>query len=176
PAGSRSAYGDSRFGEGCLLARRLVEAGVSFVEVYLGTWDTHDKRTADAAQELMTQVDLSMSALIGDLKQRGLLDSTLIIWMGEFGRTPHINNGGRDHYARAWSTVLAGGGIKGGQTIGKTDRDGASVTERPISVVDFMATVCQILGIDYTKKNETPSGRPIRLVDRDAKPITELLS
>jgi uncharacterized protein (DUF1501 family) len=96
--------------------------------------------------------------------------------MGEFGRTPGVNGkGGRDHYARAWTTVLAGAGIKGGQTIGKTDRDGASVTERPISVVDFMATVCQILGIDYTKKNDTPSGRPIRLVDRDAKPIMELL-
>jgi uncharacterized protein (DUF1501 family) len=175
PAESRSAYGDSRFGEGCLLARRLVEADIAFVEVYLGTWDTHDKRTADAAKDLMTQVDLSMSALIGDLKQRGLLDSTLIIWMGEFGRTPYINNGGRDHYARAWSTLLAGGGIKGGQVIGKTDRDGATVTERSISVVDFMATVCAILGIDYTKKNTTPTGRPIRLVDRGANPIKELL-
>jgi uncharacterized protein (DUF1501 family) len=95
--------------------------------------------------------------------------------MGEFGRTPQISKGGRDHYARAWSTLLAGGGIKGGQTIGKTDRDGASVTERPISVVDFMATVCQILGIDYTKKNTTPSGRPIRLVDKGANPIKDLL-
>jgi hypothetical protein len=174
-AEARAAYGDNQFGRGCLLARRLVEAGVSFIEVYQSNWDTHDERTAEQAKVRMTEVDLGMSALIGDLKQRGLLDSTLIIWMGEFGRTPHISKGGRDHYARAWSTLLAGGGIKGGQTIGKTDRDGATVTERPISVVDFMATVCQILGIDYTKKNTTPSGRPIRLVDRGANPIKELL-
>jgi uncharacterized protein (DUF1501 family) len=147
------------------------------VEISLPTWDTHDDKTADTAKGLMTQVDTGMAALIADLKNRGALDSTLIIWMGEFGRTPQVNGkGGRDHYARAWTTVLAGGGIKGGQAIGKTDRDGAAVTERPTSVVDFMATVCQILGIDYTKKNDTPSGRPIRLVDRDAKPITELLS
>ena len=125
---------------------------------------------------LMTQVDLGMSALISDLKRRGLLESTLMIWMGEFGRTPHVNDkGGRDHYSSAWSTLLVGGGIKGGQTIGKTDRDGAAVTERPISVVDFMATVCQVLGIDYTKKIETPGGRPIRLVDKGANPIKELL-
>jgi hypothetical protein len=177
PAGAREAYGDNAFGRGCLLARRLVEAGVVFVEVYLANWDSHEKKVADGVKELMPQVDLAMSALLADLRDRGLLDSTLIIWMGEFGRTPHVNqNGGRDHYARAWSTVLAGGGIKGGQVIGRTDRDGASVVDRPISVVDFMATVCRILGIDGTKKINTPSGRPIGIVDKGARPIAELLA
>ena len=176
PAAARAVYGETGFGRNCLLARRLVEAGVAFVEIVLPGWDTHEERAAEAAKGLMTQVDAGMAALIGDLKSRGLLDSTLIIWMGEFGRTPQTNGkGGRDHYARAWSTVLAGGGIKGGQTIGKTDRDGAAVTERPIPVADFMATVCQVLGIDFTKKNDTPNGRPIRLVDKGANPIKELL-
>src|SRR5262245_39644252 len=176
PASSRELYGASKFGQGCLLARRLVEAGVAFVEVYLPGWDTHDKRAADNALKLMTQVDDGMSALVGDLKERGLLDDTLVIWMGEFGRTPRINrNSGRDHWAKAWSTVLAGGGIKGGQVIGKTDRTGSTVTERPIGVKDFMASVCEILGIDYTKKINTSDGRPIRIVEVGEKPIKELI-
>jgi uncharacterized protein (DUF1501 family) len=124
----------------------------------------------------MDQVDAGMSALVSDLNERGLLDSTLVIWMGEFGRTPRINaNGGRDHHSRAWTTVLAGGGIKGGQVIGKTDPDGARVVERPITAVDFMATVCSILGIDGTKQINTPGGRPIAIVDRGGRPIRELL-
>jgi hypothetical protein len=176
PAASRKLYGESGFGQSCLLARRLVEAGVSFVEVYLGDWDTHDKRSSDTALGLMTQVDDGMSALLTDLKERGLLDTTLVIWMGEFGRTPKINNkGGRDHWSKGWSSVLAGGGIKGGQVIGRTDRNGAEVVERPISIKDFMASVCQVLGIDHTKKIETVGGRPIRIVDTGEKPITELL-
>jgi uncharacterized protein (DUF1501 family) len=149
---------------------------VPFVEVYLSNWDSHDKKVADGVKDLMAQVDGGMSALIGDLKRRGLLDSTLIIWMGEFGRTPRVNqNGGRDHYARAWSTLLAGGGVKGGQVVGRTDKDGAAVVDRPIAVTDFLATVCQVLGIDYTKQVLTPVGRPIRLVDKGANPIKELL-
>jgi hypothetical protein len=176
PASSRKPYGESKFGQGCLLARRLVEAGVAFVEVYLPGWDTHDKKTADGALKLMTQVDDGLSSLVGDLKERGLLDDTLVIWMGEFGRTPKINGkGGRDHWAKAWSTVLVGGGIKGGQAIGKTDRTGAAVTERPIGVKDFMATTCQILGIDYTRKIQTSEGRPIRIVEAGEKPIRELI-
>jgi hypothetical protein len=174
---TRAAYGDNGFGRRCLLARRLIEAGVPFVEVYLANWDSHEKKTADGVKELLPQVDQGMSALLGDLKDRGLLDNTLIIWMGEFGRTPRINhNGGRDHYARAWSTVLAGGGIRGGQVIGRTDKEAAAVVERPISVIDFMATVCRILRIDYTKKIMTPGGRPIGLVDRGANPIHELFA
>jgi hypothetical protein len=177
PPAARAAYGDSGFGRGCLLARRLVEAGVPFVEVYLANWDSHEKKTANGVKEMLPQVDAAMSVLLTDLRDRGLLDRTLVIWMGEFGRTPRVNqNGGRDHYARAWSTVLAGGGIRGGQVIGKTDPHGAAVVERPISVIDFMATVCRILGIDYTKKITTPGGRPIGLVDRGANPIQELFT
>ena len=179
PAASRKPYGTSKFGEGCLLARRLVEAGVSFVEVYLGDWDTHNKALSDAALGLMTQVDEGMSALVTDLKERGLLDTTLIIWMGEFGRTPRIglgkNVGGRDHWPKAWSSVLVGGGIKGGQTIGKTDPNGAEVIDRPIRIKDFMASVCQILGIDPTKKVFSPHGRPIRIVEAGENLIRELV-
>ena len=152
-----------------------MEAGVPFVEVYLSSWDGHSKAEADRAKGLMPLLDMGMATLLQDLKDRGLLDSTLIIWMGEFGRTPRLNrNAGRDHYARAWSTLLAGGGIKGGQVIGKTDTEGAAVVERPISVRDFMATVCRILGIDYSKKVATPNGRPIQLVDKGGRPIEEL--
>jgi hypothetical protein len=178
PSESKAAYGTGRFAQSCLLARRLVETGVSFVEVTLGGWDTHQDNF-NRVKNLSAQVDPALSALVTDLKQRGLLDSTLVIWMGEFGRTPRINTRGakpgRDHFPRAWSTVLVGGGIKGGQVIGKTDKDGASVTERPISALDFMATVCSVLGINYNKQNQTPIGRPIRIVDKGANPIKELL-
>ncbi len=178
PAEARAKYGSGRFADGCLLARRLIEVGVPFVEVTLGGWDTHQDNF-DRVKNLSGQVDPAMSTLISDLKDRGLLDSTLVIWMGEFGRTPKINargpKPGRDHYPRAWSSVMVGGGIKGGQVIGKTDKEGATVEERPISSLDFMATVCKILGIDYERKN-TANGRPIRIVDKGEKPITELYS
>ncbi|MBX9679022.1 MAG: DUF1501 domain-containing protein [Gemmataceae bacterium] len=178
PAASRAGYGTSKFGEGCLLARRLIEAGVSFVEVTLGGWDTHQDNF-DRVKNLSTQVDSGMSQLIKDLKDRGLLDTTLVIWMGEFGRTPRINargpKPGRDHYPRAWSAAMFGGGIKGGQVIGRTDAEAATVAERPISTLDFMATVCNIVGIDHNKQNHAPNGRPVRIVDRGSNPITQLL-
>jgi hypothetical protein len=178
PEKVKAAYGAGRFGEGCLLARRLVETGVTFVEVALGGWDTHQDNF-DRVKTLSRTVDPAMSALIRDLKERGLLDSTLVIWMGEFGRTPKINSRGakpgRDHYPKAWSSLVFGGGLKGGQVIGKTDAEGAAVTERPISALDFLATVCLALGIDPDKKNETPGGRPLRIVDKGHKAITELL-
>src|SRR5205823_7064289 len=140
------------------LARRLVETGVSFVEVTLGGWDTHQDNF-DRVKSLSGQVDPAISALVTDLKERGLLDSTLVIWMGEFGRTPKINargaKPGRDHYPRAWSTVLWGGGLKAGQVVGETDKEGATVTKRPTSGLDFLATVCTLLGINYTKSNQT---------------------
>ncbi len=176
PAAGRAAYGNTRFGDSCLLARRLVETGVTFVEVTLGGWDTH-QNNFERVKNLSAQVDPAISALVTDLKERGLLDSTLVIWMGEFGRTPKINargaQPGRDHYPRAWSSVMVGGGIKGGQVIGKTDKEGATVVERPISALDYMATVCKVLGIDHTKQNHA-NGRPIRVVDKGANPITEL--
>jgi hypothetical protein len=179
PASVRRAYGEGRFGEGCLLARRLIETDVSFVEVSLGGWDTHQDNF-DRVKRLSAQIDPAMSSLIWDLKERGLLDTTLIIWMGEFGRTPRINargaRPGRDHYPRAWSTVLMGGGIKAGQVVGKTDREGASVVERRISAIDFLATVCTILGINYNKQNTTTSNRPVRIVDKGSTPIKEVLA
>jgi arylsulfatase A-like enzyme len=166
PSRVRDSYGRHSFGQGCLLARRLVEAGVSCVEVYLANWDSHERATADGVRSLLTQVDDGVSALLRDLEQRGMLQDTLIIWMGEFGRTPQMNrNGGRDHFARAWSTVLFGGGVKGGQAVGATDAQGGTVRQRPISVYDFMATVCRLLGIDPTRRIDTPVGRPIRIVE-----------
>jgi hypothetical protein len=179
PANLRSEYGSGKFGEGCILARRLIETGVRFVEVNLGGWDTHENNF-ERVKSLSAQVDAGMSTLISDLNQRGLLDSTLIVWMGDFGRTPKINQRGtkpgRDHYPKAWTSVMVGGGIKGGQVIGKTDKQGATVEERPISTIDFMSTACSVLGIDYTKQVQTPIGRPIRIVEKGANPIKELLA
>ncbi len=172
--------GSGGFGPGCLMARRLVEAGVPFVEVVMGdgvAWDTH-RDNFPRTRALSLECDSAMSALVEDLHKHGLLDTTLVVWMGEFGRTPQCGGGGRNHWARAWSTVLIGGGIKGGQVVGKTDRDAAAVVERPISVTDFLGTVCTILGIDYKKKNH-PAGvdRPIPIVDtsKGVKVISELL-
>jgi uncharacterized protein (DUF1501 family) len=175
-AATRQRYGGTRFGDGCLLARRLIEAGVTFVEVTLGGWDTHTNNF-QRVQQLSAQVDPAASALITDLRDRGLLDDTLIIWMGDFGRTPNINSRpptpGRDHYPRAWSSALWGCGLNG-QVVGRTDANGATVTERPVPTIDFMATVCTLLGIDYTRMNQTHIGRPVRIVDRGANPITQL--
>ena len=123
------------------------------------------------------QVDAAMSALISDLKERGLLDDTLVIWMGEFGRTPHINTRGakpgRDHYPKAWSLAMFGGGIKGGQVVGKTDKEGAQVEGDKIGTTDFLATVCEVLGIDHSRKNEASNGRPIQIVDKNNTPFTK---
>jgi uncharacterized protein (DUF1501 family) len=172
--------GFGNFGQGCLMARRLVEAGVPFVEVVMGDgvgWDTH-RDNFPRVKALSLECDTAMAALADDLQKRGLLETTLIVWMGEFGRTPHCAGGGRNHWAKAWSTVLVGGGIKGGQVIGRTDRDAAAVVERPISVTDFLGTVCTILGIDHTKKNHPPGvDRPIPIVDtsKDVKVLKELL-
>jgi uncharacterized protein (DUF1501 family) len=113
---------------------------------------------------------------MGDLKERGLLDSTLIIWMGEFGRTPLINPGnGRDHWPNSWATVLCGGGINGGQAYGKTSENGMEIADNPTSVPDFMATVIRGLGIDHEKQNNSNVGRPIRIVDKVGTPIKEIV-
>jgi hypothetical protein len=180
PSAVRDAYGRSLFGQGCLLARRLVERGVPFIEVSLAGdnglgWDTH-AQNFDIVRTLSRTLDPAWSTLMSDLEVRGLLDSTLIVWMGEFGRTPTINpQQGRDHFATAWSTVLAGGGIRGGQAVGKTSDDGMEVTDRPVSVSDFLATVCLALGVDPLKYNTSNVGRPIRIVDKTAVPIQEVL-
>ena len=178
PAEVREAYGLNAFGQGCLLARRLVENGVSFVEVSIGgaAWDTH-AANFDSVQQLSGLLDPAWATLMEDLRSRGLLESTLIVWMGEFGRTPQINGGnGRDHYPAAWSTVLAGGGVRGGQTIGRTSRDGMTVEDRPVAVADLLATVCRALGIDPKKQNMSNVGRPIRIADPAAAAIEEALA
>lgn len=180
----RDAYGRNPFGQGCLLARRLVERGVPFVEVSLNSadglqglgWDTHGDNF-NAVQKLCEVLDPGWATLMADLKSRGLLETTLIVWMGEFGRTPVINNNrGRDHFPAAWSTVLSGGGIKGGQVIGRTSDDGRSVADRPVQVGDFLATACLALGIDPMKQNMSNVGRPIRIADPEAKPIREIIA
>jgi hypothetical protein len=180
----RDRYGRNLFGQGCLLARRLVERGVPFVEVTLATlgnialgWDTHINNF-DTVRRLSEVLDPAWATLIDDLKQRGLLESTLIVWMGEFGRTPRINgNQGRDHWANAWSTVLAGGGIRGGQAVGQTSADGMNIeSERHTSVPDFICTIAHALGLDPTRQNMSNVGRPIRLVEPSGRPLQEVLA
>jgi uncharacterized protein (DUF1501 family) len=167
---TRDAYGRGKFGQGCLLARRLVEVGVPFVEVALGGWDTH-QGAAQRVKGLSEQLDPGFATLVSDLKERGLLDNTLVICMGEFGRSPKA---GSQHYARAWTSVLAGGGLKTGQVVGSTDGSGADVKDRPITSADFMATVCKSLGIDYTKEYVARGNRPMHKVDKNAKPVTQV--
>jgi hypothetical protein len=175
PEATRAAYGDSDFGRGCLLARRLVEAGVPFVEVTLDGWDTHQDNFG-RTRRLMQQLDPAFAALIGDLDARKLLDSTLIACLGEFGRTPRVNeNEGRDHYPKAWSAVLAGGGVRGGLVHGATDGDGGTVADKPTAVPDLFATLATQLGIDPDKTLATPLGRPLAVTD-NGKPIREILN
>jgi uncharacterized protein (DUF1501 family) len=179
----RERYGKNLFGQGCLLARRLVERGVPFVEVTLanapgapGGWDTHNNNF-DGVKSLCSILDPAWATLMDDLKQRGLLETTTVVWMGEFGRTPRINQGrGRDHFPNAWSVVVGGGGIKGGQTVGRTSPDGMSVEDRKVSTPDLLATMCKAVGIDPMKQNLSNVGRPIRIVDKSARPITEILT
>ncbi len=175
PAKIRDAYGRNRFGQGCLLARRLLERGVSFVEVTLDGWDTH-QNNFDMVKNLSQTLDPAFATLLADLKGRGMLANTLVVWMGEFGRTPLINRtAGRDHFPLAWSTVLAGSEIKGGQAVGSTGKDGAAVVERPIGVAEFLATVFTAVGVDPAKENKTWEGRPIPLVAKGTKVIEELV-
>ena len=184
PSKLRDAYGRNQFGQGCLLARRLVQRGVPFVEVSLNGapgqpifgWDTHINNF-EITKRLSQMLDPAWATLIDDLRDHGLFDSTVLAWMGEFGRTPKINGSkGRDHFPAAWTTVLAGGGIHGGQVVGKTSVDGMSIEDRPISVPDLLSTVCSALGVDPMKQNMSNVGRPIRIVDPEAQPIEDILS
>lgn len=178
---TRDAYGRGRFGQGCLMARRLIERGVACVEVALGSinaanagWDTH-AQNFPMVKALSEELDAGWSMLLSDLAERGLLESTTILWMGEFGRTPTINaQGGRDHYPAAWTTVLAGGGVRGGQVYGKTSDDGSRVEEHPVAVGDLLATLCACLGVDPTKSNLSDIGRPIRIAE--GTPIREIVA
>jgi uncharacterized protein (DUF1501 family) len=172
----KERYGTGGFGQGCLLARRLVEAGVPFVEVDLGGWDLHNNVHQTLADTKMPELDKAMSALVEDLEQRGLLQDTAIIWMGEFGRTPRINqNAGRDHWARAWSCVVGGAGIKGGLAVGETNSDGTAVESEPFSSEDLMATVCKGLGISTDKTFMSKNRRPMKIAN-GGKIISDLLA
>jgi len=161
----RQRYGNTKIGNSCLMARRLIQNGVKFVEVEMDGWDTH-RDNFKTTRRLLSELDPAFSSLIRDLRETGLLETTLVIWMGEFGRTPEINaNAGRDHWPQAWCAVLAGGGIRGGQVIGTTDSKGYEVEQQPIRVPDLYATLSQCLGIDANKAHSSPLGRPIRIVD-----------
>lgn len=183
PPAVRAAYGKNRFGQACLLARRLVEQGVPFVEVALSSptgnagiaWDTHQDNFSNV-KSLCEVLDPAWATLLSELHDRGLLETTTVVWMGEFGRTPAINRmGGRDHFPNAWSTVLAGGGIRGGQVYGATTDSGQEVADQPVAVNQFMATLLSALKIDYTKQNMSAIGRPIRLAEPEVEPVHELL-
>ena len=168
PAELRAAYGQGEFAAGCMMARRLVERGVAFVEVASKGWDTHfDNFTR--TRDLCGEVDQPTAQLITDLNQRGMLDRTLVIWMGEFGRTPRINlRAGRDHYPKAFSVALAGGGVRGGQVIGRLDKSGSDVSDRPVLVTDLFRSIYHALRLDPDYENTSSNGRPIKLVDGGA--------
>lgn len=174
PDAVRNEYGMNRFGQSCLLARRLVETGVRFVTVSMGGWDTHFNGFRSLETNLLPQFDQTVSALLQDLNQRGLLASTMVVAMGEFGRTPVVNkDGGRDHYARVFSMMMAGGGLRGGQAVGSSDPRGMEVAARPVRPEDVSATIYRQLGIDYTQSIESPEGVRITL-SRGGRHIPEL--
>ena len=176
PEAVQERYGKNNFGQGCLMARRLVEAGVPFVEVDLGGWDNHADIFNTLKDDRLPVLDRAMSALVEDLAQRELLDDTAIIWMGEFSRTPNINaDTGRDHWARAWSVVVGGAGIKGGIAVGETSEDGTAVITEPYSSEDLMATVCKALGISLETTYTSKNGRPMKIAN-SGKIINGLLA
>jgi len=165
PSRLRDSYGRSPFGQSCLLARRLVEAGVPIVEVQSSGWDTHGNELP-TLRRLIPPVDQGFAALLADLKMRGLLERTLVIWMGEFGRTPRVNlSDGRDHFPEAFNLALAGCGVHGGQVIGATNPLGTAVAQRPVTVPDLFCTLYQALGIDFRHENDSNVGRPLAVVE-----------
>ena len=175
PAALREKYGRGGLGQGCLLARRLVESGVRFVEVQAGGWDMHN----DVDTNMGTTggaMDKAVAALIEDLSDKGLLDSTLVVLGSEFGRTPDINeNDGRDHYPKAFSTLFAGGGIKGGFVYGSTDKDGREVADKQVTVQDFVSTIGYAMGLPVDEVVMSPSNRPFTVGDKGS-PVTDLFA
>jgi hypothetical protein len=162
----REAYGKNKFGQSCLLARRLIEAGVRFVTVTDGGWDTHTNNFKSLKDRLMPRVDQGLPQLVIDLEQRGLLDSTLVVWLTDFGRTPQINAAsGRDHWASAGYAIMAGAGIPGGSVLGATDGDGGIVTKDEYLTEDIATTIYSKLGIPTDLIAHAPDGRPIRLIE-----------
>jgi len=174
PEPVKERYGDNGFGKGCLMARRLVEVGVPFIEVNLGGWDNHQNIHPTLKDNKLPVLDQGMSALVEDLEQRELLKDTAIIWMGEFSRTPRINgNAGRDHWARSWSVVVGGAGMNGGIAVGATSDDGTKVITDPYTSQDVMASVCKALGISLSTTFTSNSGRPMKIAN-SGKVIKEL--
>jgi hypothetical protein len=170
----RDEYGMTSLGQCCLLARRLVEAGCRFVSIENGHWDTHRKNTMSLRDLLVPSLDQGVAALLSDLSQRGMLDSTLVVVTTEFGRSPRINEmAGRDHWPGAFSIVMGGGGLKTGQVVGATDKIAASIIDRPITPGDVAATLLSVMGINPETILHTPLGRPVKLAD--GKPIHEIL-
>ena len=171
---SRERYGRSRFGNGCLLARRLVENGVRFAQINLGGWDTHNNNFTNV-QTLAMELDRAFSGLLEDLRERNMLKDTLVVLSTEFGRTPKINqNDGRDHYPKAFTCLLAGAGVKGGTTYGKTNANGTGVEENPVTIPDFNATIAKIVGLPIKQEITAPNGRPFTVAN-DGNPIEDLL-
>lgn len=175
PEAIKRSFGDTPFGKGCLTAARLVGSGVRFVEVTLDGWDTHQDGFT-RTKRLMGVLDPAMSSLLKELERRNLAQSTLVVWMGDFGRTPRINgNDGRDHYPAAWSAVLAGAGIRTGQAYGETDAEGARVVKDAVTVPNLLATIATTLGLDPGDMAQSPAGRPISLTDNGV-PVKALLA
>ncbi len=182
PEKLRDRYGRDAVGQSALMARRLVEAGTRFVTAagfHSNSWDTHAKNDEGHRDRLCPPLDRTLSALLDDLKDRGLYDSTVVLAMGEFGRTPFVNNDrGRDHWPNCWSLAIGGGGIAGGRVVGASDAEGAQVTDRATSMGDLFATIYKAFGIDWTKEYDTPIGRPIKIAnsleDQTGTPLAEL--
>jgi hypothetical protein len=170
-----SQFGEPKFGQSCLLAVRLIEAGVRFATVSFGGWDTHSGNFKKCREELLPQLDQGLAALLNALSQRGLLGSTAVVVTGEFGRTPKINaRAGRDHWPRAFCVLMAGGGVRGGQVIGGSDEKGMGPSSEPITPDQVAGTFYHSLGIDYQKEYHTNTGRPVMIV-REGSVIPGLL-
>jgi uncharacterized protein (DUF1501 family) len=176
PKEVQERYGNNGFGKGCLMARRLVELGVPFVEVDLGGWDNHANIFPTLQNQKLPVLDQAMSALVADLADRGMLDDTVVMWMGEFSRTPNINGGaGRDHWARSWSVAVGGGGFRRGVVVGETSSDGKEVVSEPYSSQDLMASVLKALGIGLETTFTAKNGRPMKIAN-SGKVIKELFA
>ena len=174
-AKTRDRYGRNPLGQQCLLARRLIDSGVQFVTVTDGGWDTHVNNFKSLAERKLPPLDQALSALVEDLKQRGMLDDTLVVWFGDFGRTPKVNpSAGRDHWASAGVALMAGGGVKGGQVVGKTNALAEYVTDNPVSPQDLAATIYTALGVPLHTWYKAQDGRPIELVP-EGKPVRQLI-
>lgn len=175
PAGGRMMGNNGGFGRGLLMARRLAEAGVPFIEVGMGGWDLHQNVFQTLSQQRLPVLDAGIAALTADLEQRGMLKDTVLVWMGEFARTPRINaNVGRDHWAASWSVMIGGGGLKGGQAIGATDKDGTSCTTKAYLPGDIWATVAHALEIPTNTVHTSKRGRPMKIAN-GGTPIKELI-